>query len=53
MTQTGTMTKLLNKRHENMNIKQNTKPQVTTHKYIVLFIFVARPNVPQCATLHP
>ncbi len=29
MTQTGTMTKLQNKRHENMNIKQNPKPHFT------------------------
>ncbi len=29
MTQTGTMTKLQNKRHENINIKQNPKPHIT------------------------
>ncbi len=37
MTQTGTMTKLQSKRHENMNMKQNLKPHVTGLVQIFFF----------------
>ncbi len=45
MTQTGTMTKVQNKRHENMNIKQIPKTHVTVRCVFLFCLFFCKKNV--------